>query len=186
MTEVDLRISWAVSAADVLALGALLLSAGEESIALVAVAANTLGWLLKNEVLSSVASWLGNQWPGRAPLGGANGRDGTLSGSSSLLDSLRWRAGAVLASLVGALWADLLATKLRLALVASAVNTEANLLLNTLGSLAEVDGIDVSCVDASLLGVRNLVLIVLCLVLGLSSAGSLGAVVVISMRSSKT
>lgn len=181
MSSWHLRVSWAVSATDVLTLSALLLSAGEEGVALVAVTANTLGWLLENEVLSSVASWLGNQWSGWASLSSADGRGRALSGSSSLLDSLWWRAGAVLASLVRALWADLLAAELRLALVASAVNTEADLLLNTLGSLAEVDGIDGSEVDTGLLCDLNLVLIGLCLALSLSCAGSLGSIVVISM-----
>ena len=183
----DSRISGTISAANVLALGALLLSAGEEGVALVAVTADTLGWLLEDEVLSSVASWLGDQWLGRASLGASGSGDwsssgGALSGSGSLLDTLWWRAGAVLASLVGALWADLLAAKLRLTLVASAVNTKTDLLLDTLRSLAEVDSIDGGWVNSGLLGDLELVVVILSLALGLSSAGSLGAVTIVSSR----
>lgn len=78
---------------------------------------------------------------------------------------------------MGALWADLLAAELGLALVASAVDTETDLLLDTLGSLAEVDGIDSGWVNAGLLGNLKLVLIVLGLALScwssLTGGGSL-------------
>lgn len=180
----DLRIARAVGAADVTAVGALLVSVREQGVALVAVTANTLGWLLKNKILPSVASWLGDQWLARLSLARGSGRGssssaGASSGSSGLLNTLWWRAGAVLATLVGALWADLLPAELRLALVASAVDTETDLLLDTLRSLAEVDGIDGGWVNAGLLGDLELVLIVLGLALwcwsGLGGGGSLGA-----------
>lgn len=78
---------------------------------------------------------------------------------------------------MGALWADLLAAKLGLALVAGAVDTKTDFLLDALRSLAEVDGIDGGWVNASLLGDFKLVLIVLGLVLWCWSSlggGSLG------------
>lgn len=181
----DLRIARAVGAADVAAVGALLVSVREKGVALVAVTANTLSWLLKHEILSSIASWLGDQWLARLSLARGSGSSSSgsgggssSSGSGGLLNPLRWRAGAVLATLVGALWADLLAPELGLALVAGAVDTETDLLLDTFGSLAEVDGIDGGWVDAGLLGDLELVLIVLGLALrgwsGLGGGGSLG------------
>lgn len=142
-----------------------------------AVTANTLRWLLKNKILSSVAAWLGDQWLARLSLargsdssssgsgGGSSSSAGASGGSGGLLNTLWWRAGAVLATLVGALWADLLAAELRLALVACAVDTETDLLLDTLGSLAEVDGVDGGWVNAGLPGHLELVLIVLGLAL---------------------
>lgn len=142
--EIDLRIPRAVGAADVTAVGALLVSVREKGVALVAVTANTLSWLLKHEILSSIASGLGDQWLARPTLarasdssssgsgGCSSGGAGASSGGGGLLDTLWWRAGAVLATLVGALWADLLAAELGLALVAGAVNTETDLLLDTL------------------------------------------------------
>lgn len=181
----DLRIARAIGAADVTAVGALLVSVREKGVALVAVTTHTLSWFLKHEILSSIASWLGNQWLARLSLarGSSSSSSGSGGGSSSsgsggLLNPLRWRAGAVLATLVRALWADLLAPEFGLALVAGAVDTETDLLLDTFGSLAEVDGIDGGRVNAGLSGDLELVLIVLGLVLwcwsGLGGGGSLG------------
>lgn len=85
-----------------MAVGALLVSVREKGLALVAVTANTLSWLLKHEVLSSIASGLGDQWLARPSLARGSGSSssgsggtssssaGASSGSGGLLNTLWW------------------------------------------------------------------------------------------------
>lgn len=140
----NLRVSWAVGTADVAAVGTLLASRREQSRTFVAGTANALSWLLEDEILATLSGWLGDLALGVGLDGDSrwSRSSGGSSGSTSLLLALVllwWRPWALLAAPVLALEADLLSTKLLLALVAGAVNTKSDLLLDTLSGSTNID-----------------------------------------------
>lgn len=162
-------VSWAVGTADVLAVGALLVAIGKQSLALMAGTTDALSWLLHDEILATSSGWLGDLALGVGldtdGVGGwsSSGSSGGSSSGSLLhaLVLLWWRTSAVLAALVLALWADTLLAELALAVVTGAMDTEADLLLDTLSSRSNFDHVRVDvCLSQDLLLLRGGVILV--------------------------
>lgn len=162
------RVPWAVGTADVLAARTLLASTHKQSIAGVAVTSDALRWLLVHQILTTTSPRLSDQvllsrlLSSSSGSGGAGGGSNWNSGTGgSLLLVLLREAGALAAALVRALWTGTLLAELALTLVAGAVHAETDLLLDTLGGGAEVDGVDGRWVDAGLLCDIDLVIVLL-------------------------
>ncbi len=131
-----------------------------------AVTSDALRWLLVHQILTATSPRLSEQALQSRRLssscGSSGGNNWSSSTSGSLLLVLLLReASALAAALVRALWTDTLLAELALALVAGAVHAETDLLLDTLGGGAEVDGVDGHWVDAGLLCDIDLVVVLL-------------------------